>query len=122
MQAFTPAAPVDRKEVFAGRSEQLNALREVVWQKGQHAVIYGERGVGKTSLAKVAREVAAPRMFSAHVTCDSSDDYASIWRKVFEEIEIVTDNVNSTAAAEYLRESTEVRPNEVRVVLRQLTV
>ncbi len=60
-------------------------------QRGQHAVIYGERGVGKTSLATVAAEIARDEegSFAAHVICDSTDDYASIWQKIFEEISVV---------------------------------
>ncbi len=91
MDAFSPAAPIDRRDVFAGRGEELTALVEVLHQRGQHAVIYGERGVGKTSLATVAAEIARgdESCFAAHVICDSTDDYGSIWQKVFEEISVV---------------------------------
>ena len=49
--AFTPAAPVDSKDLFAGRKREIEKVIGTVFQPGQHAVIYGERGVGKTSLA-----------------------------------------------------------------------
>lgn len=121
-EVFTPSAPVDRREVFSGRTAQLLALSEVVWQKGQHAVIYGERGVGKTSLAKVARDVvASERMFSAHITCDSGDTFATIWRKVFSEIFISNPDDTTSTAAEFLPDSATLGPNEVRVVLQKLT-
>lgn len=121
--AFTPAAPVDRKEVFSGRVPQLGALQEVLLQKGQHAVIYGERGVGKTSLAKVAREMAAvDEMFTAHVTCDSSDTFDSIWRKVLGEISIVNDDNSTDDAMSMLNPDAPVTPNVVRVVLQQLSL
>lgn len=120
-QVFTPSAPVDRREVFSGRVAQLLALNEVVWQKGQHAVIYGERGVGKTSLAKVAREiVASERMFSAHVTCDSEDTFDSIWKKVLSEILIANPDDTTSTAADLLAEDARISPNEVRVVLQKL--
>lgn len=119
-EVFTPAAPVDRREVFSGRSDQLAALQEVMWQKGQHAVIYGERGVGKTSLAKVAREIAAnEEKFQAHVTCDSADTFDSLWRKILAEIAIEEGGEVSSALDR--APLTAMGPNEVRVVLSALT-
>ena len=56
-------------------------------QPGQHAVVYGERGVGKTSLVSVAAEVlAASGVVTARTTCDRSDGYESVWRKALGEL------------------------------------
>ena len=52
-QIFSPSAPVDEAALFAGRQTQIRKLIEAVLEKGKHAVLYGERGVGKTSLVKV---------------------------------------------------------------------
>ena len=52
-RVFTPTTPVDERALFAGRSEQLRTVIDVVRQKGQHEIDYGERGVGKTSLMNV---------------------------------------------------------------------
>ena len=87
---FSPAAPVDESELFAGRIDQLRAVIDAVRQRGQHAIIFGERGVGKTSLANVlvgffpddGEQIVARR-----VNCDSSDDFSSVWRKVFNDIQ-----------------------------------
>jgi energy-coupling factor transporter ATP-binding protein EcfA2 len=90
-EAFRPAAPIDRRGLFSGRVDQIGELFSVVGQPGQHAVVYGERGVGKTSLSAVVAEllrgsgVATPR-----VICDSSDDFSSIWRKALAEIGLHT--------------------------------
>jgi replication-associated recombination protein RarA len=56
-EAFRPSAPIDRRDLFAGRAEQIAELFSIVSQPGQHAIVYGERGVGKTSLALVAAEL-----------------------------------------------------------------
>jgi len=56
-EAFRPAAPIDRRSLFSGRSEQISELFSIAAQPGQHAVIFGERGVGKTSLAAVTAEM-----------------------------------------------------------------
>jgi Cdc6-like AAA superfamily ATPase len=122
LEAFSPSAPIDRRDVFAGRRDQLAALATVVRQRGQHAIIYGERGVGKTSLASITADQARQdnRFFTAHVICDSSDDFASIWRKIFEEISVLADGQAGNAMP-YVRDQNEITPNEVRLVLRQLT-
>ena len=47
---FRPRTPVDESRLFAGRFEQVKTLVDVIYEPGGHAIIYGERGVGKTSL------------------------------------------------------------------------
>jgi predicted ATP-dependent serine protease len=49
-QLFTASAPIDNQASFAGRVNQLNRIIGAVSQHGQQAVLFGERGVGKTSL------------------------------------------------------------------------
>lgn len=86
---FTPGSPVSEKDLFAGRHEQIKRLMEAVSQRGFHAVLYGDRGVGKTSLASVLssflHEVGSSVMF-VKTNCDSTDDFTSLWQKVLKEI------------------------------------
>ena len=44
---------MSESDLFAGRKAQLNKVIDAANQRGQHAIVYGERGVGKTSLARV---------------------------------------------------------------------
>jgi Cdc6-like AAA superfamily ATPase len=88
---FTPTIPVSEQSLFAGRMNEIRRVVDVINQRGRHAVIYGERGVGKTSLANVistkftsGREVVAPR-----VNCDGTDSFSSLWRKVFSEVDLL---------------------------------
>lgn len=121
LDSFSPSAPIDKRDVFAGRRDQLAALFTVMRQRGQHAVIYGERGVGKTSLASItANQAHEDGFFTAHVICDSSDDFGSIWRKILEEISVVADGKLGDAM-QYARDPDNITPNEVRLVLRELT-
>ncbi|TMA52603.1 MAG: ATP-binding protein [Deltaproteobacteria bacterium] len=88
-EVFNPAAPTTRRDSFAGRTEQLAQIVDVVAQRGQHAVVYGERGVGKTSLAVVATgALVERRILALRVNCDGSDDFVSIWRKVVREAQM----------------------------------
>jgi Cdc6-like AAA superfamily ATPase len=87
-QAFRPAAPIDRRSLFSGRTRQLGDLFGVADQPGQHALVFGERGVGKTSLVSVAAEVlGAAGVLTARTTCDRSDDFESVWKKVLGEVQ-----------------------------------
>jgi Cdc6-like AAA superfamily ATPase len=85
-QVFTPAAPMASRDFFAGRIRQISLVNDAVSQVGQHAVIYGERGVGKTSLVNVVAIFLRERALVMRVTCDSSDDFGSLWAKGFDEI------------------------------------
>src|SRR6266852_1744903 len=63
-ELFRPKAPIDSDSLFAGRIAQISKLLEVLYSPGGHAILYGERGVGKTSLAKIIHErVVGPAKF-----------------------------------------------------------
>jgi Cdc6-like AAA superfamily ATPase len=88
-EAFRPAAPIDRRGLFSGRQDEIAELYSVIAQPGQHAVIYGERGVGKTSLAVVVAELLrGSNILVARATCDSSDNFSTVWRKALSEIAV----------------------------------
>jgi Cdc6-like AAA superfamily ATPase len=91
-QAFTPSAPVDRLALFAGRFAQINDVVSAVTNRGQHAALYGERGVGKTSLANVLAELFAlpdlPDYQAALVNCNTEDSFESLWRNVFRDLSV----------------------------------
>lgn len=85
--AFTPSAPVNDRELFAGRTDELVQLLDAVGGRGQHAIVYGERGVGKTSLASIAEIISRIRGYLvARVNLDQSDNFASIWPKVVDDL------------------------------------
>lgn len=89
-QAFTPSSPVSRLDMLAGRLTQIQDVANAVSQRGQHVGLYGERGVGKTSLANVLAELFdapdLPHFQAVLITCGSEDSYATIWENVFVEL------------------------------------
>ncbi len=91
-RAFSPAAPIDEADLFAGRINQLRRVIDVVNQRGQHAIIFGERGVGKTSLANVISSFlsSVPNIpvLAPHVNCDGTDDFSRLWNKILSQIEL----------------------------------
>jgi hypothetical protein len=89
---FTPASPVTEESLFAGRIEELRRILDAVNQRGQHAIVFGEPGVGKTSLSWIiSTKIRQPGtdLLTPRVNCDSADDYTSLWRKVLSEIDLI---------------------------------
>lgn len=83
---FSPTAPIDEKGLFAGRSAQVDRVLDAISQRGQNVVIFGERGVGKTSLSNVLASFlskAGQTILAPKVNCVDTDDFASIWRRIF---------------------------------------
>ena len=87
---FTPGAPISSDHLFAGRLPEIARLVDAINQRGLHAVLYGERGVGKTSLANIlsARWKGLGYIIAPRIGCLSSDSYAGLWRKALREIKI----------------------------------
>lgn len=52
VNAFLPAKEIQDTERFAGRQTQLITLSRALESDGVHIVIYGNRGVGKSSIAR----------------------------------------------------------------------
>src|SRR3972149_11425885 len=91
-RAFSPGTPINIIDLFSGRKEQLRRVIDAVNQRGQHAIIFGERGVGKTSLSNILPLVLSDpkqNFLTTKINCDGSDDYSTLWKKVFSEISIV---------------------------------
>jgi energy-coupling factor transporter ATP-binding protein EcfA2 len=104
--AFTPGAPVGRLEMLAGRGDQLTDVVSAVAMRGQHVGLYGERGVGKTSLATVLAEYFSGTsgqagLRSVVVNCSTDDTFTSLWRNAF--IELGIDDAEEHFSPEYVR-------------------
>jgi Cdc6-like AAA superfamily ATPase len=112
-EVFTPSAPIDNQALFAGRVNQLNRIISAVSQRGQHAILFGERGVGKTSLANVLLKMlrgSQEQLKSVIVNCDTEDRFEQLWCKIFLELENVK---------ELDFEQHQVNPEFIRVRLQQ---
>jgi len=88
-QVFTPATAVDERDLFAGRLAQIDQVIAILSQRGQHAIIFGERGVGKTSFANViTRFLLTPTsVIKPHINCKTNDSFTDIWKRVFSQVE-----------------------------------
>ncbi len=92
-EAFTPSAPINNSDLFAGRRTQIDRVIQAIFQRGQHAIIFGERGVGKTSLANIIFDLmvlAGKSEFQvAKHTCGADVTFASMWRAIFRQISVI---------------------------------
>jgi len=55
---FSPSKEIDDPKRLVGREKLLTQIRRALYSPGRHVFIHGERGVGKTSLARIAGEMA----------------------------------------------------------------
>src|SRR5690349_21737323 len=53
-QHLRPSSPIESFEHLYGREKQLEQIKQAMFSPGRHVFIYGDRGVGKTSLARTA--------------------------------------------------------------------
>lgn len=86
IETFTPGTPINEADLFAGRQVTVRQLQDTVLERGRHAIIFGERGVGKTSIANIfhrALNTPTRPLHVIRVNADATDDFASLWRKVF---------------------------------------
>ena len=82
-QAFSPFAPINEARFFAGRSAQRSQVVDAILATGRHAVLFGERGVGKTSLANMLKEWLGQAIAVAHVSVTAGDTFESLLRRAF---------------------------------------
>lgn len=93
-QLFTPSTPINVAELFAGRQDQMMRIVDAVGERGRHVILYGERGVGKTSIAQIIRYLIPTdlnRIRFCRIQCFPTDTFQSLARKIFKEIRFSAD-------------------------------
>lgn len=76
---LTPAQAISRQERLYGRDAKLRTILRGFASPGKHAFIFGDRGVGKTSLAKTAAFLAQPSAQDlALVACDNGATFFTL--------------------------------------------
>jgi Cdc6-like AAA superfamily ATPase len=83
--AFSPRVPIDSRSLFCGRINQISQLMEIVGERGLHGILFGERGVGKTSLVFILNELlneVIGKSFVLHIPCNTVPSFNEIARHV----------------------------------------
>ena len=131
LESFTPTRPIDLPDLLSGRLHLLKRLLRDILTQSQHVLLYGDRGVGKTSIARVlsilAQDGDNPNgRRSITVSCDSHDTYGSIWKKVFQEILLAKRQLGFDSAQQWeivgrwKPDQVVSAPNDVRLLLRSV--
>lgn len=88
--AFTPAQPVTDRRLFAGRIEVLRHLIEVIENRLAHVVVFGERGIGKTSLMHILADLARESDYlTLRATCGAGSRFDVLFRTLLREIPLI---------------------------------
>ncbi len=87
-RVFTPSQPINKRALFAGRIDEIQRLVDSINSPGRHPIIYGDRGVGKTSLASIITELfqGVVDLKVGKINCEPNDTFASVWDKALAEI------------------------------------
>lgn len=87
---FTPAQPVTDRKMFAGRIKVLSRLIEIIEDRLSHVVIFGERGIGKTSLLHILSDLAEEsRYVVLNGTCGAGSRFDDMFRRLLESIPLL---------------------------------
>lgn len=82
-QAYTPAQPVTDPKMFAGRTKIMATLIRAIEDQRLHTIIYGERGIGKTSLLQVlSRAAQEARYLVVYITCGARSEFDETFRAI----------------------------------------
>lgn len=88
---FSPHQPINERDLFVGRVDLITKVIDATFQAGKHVALFGDRGVGKSSLANSLRStltnlnnstVCIKRM------CTVDHDFGMIWHHVFDEFQV----------------------------------
>ena len=85
--AFTPSQPVVDRRMFAGRSAVLGAMIGSIEDQKLHLVIYGPRGIGKTSLVHMLSDAGREARYIVHYSsCGAASNFQETFRAAAGEI------------------------------------
>ena len=87
---FTPSTPVHHN-FFCGREEEVDRILTAIVSSRSHILLYGDRGVGKTSLAQFVSGILVNRNYQERCIeyrCGRTDTFGSIMSGIFQKLNI----------------------------------
>ena len=129
-QVFFPSAPIEKRNLFYGRTDQIDRVIDITQERGQHGVLFGERGVGKTSLANIIMEILQGNVICSKITCSRNETYKSLWTKALQKIEFSSasrgigfnaiEKINPQQLSLFLPQADDINSIDVQTILENL--
>lgn len=109
-----------REILYPGRASEVRQMMGAVRDPAKHILLYGERGLGKTSLSNTfwqSSNTLRNPILAARVQANPSDDFSSLWSRALAEFQEVTLRHNATIRSDFER----VTPDIVRREFKKLS-
>jgi Cdc6-like AAA superfamily ATPase len=122
INALFDGAPIDEEDLFAGRSTEVLKMLRTVMERSKHVVLFGERGVGKTSLSNVfwKRYNKTLRSFVvARVQAGPHDNFSSLWIRALEELKANGFGVGKEDYVQFETDFETITPSQIRRELQK---
>ena len=88
--AFTPSQPISDLRGFVGREQIFSKLIRAIEDQRMHLVIYGERGIGKTSILHVLSALAREaRYLVRYNSCSEQSGFDETFRAIARDIPLL---------------------------------
>lgn len=123
IQRLFDGAPIDEEQMFAGRSSEVTKMLRTVLERARHVVLFGERGVGKTSLSNIFWKRYGRTLQSfvvARVQCGPHDDFSSIWVRALEELKATGEAKGKPEYVQFDTGFDTITPSQIRRELRKI--
>jgi Cdc6-like AAA superfamily ATPase len=117
-------APVDEEQLFAGRLSEVTKMLRTVMERSRHVVLFGERGVGKTSLSNIFWKRYGKTLQSfvvARVQGGPHDDFSSLWIRALEELKAVGTASGRSQYVNFDIDFQTITPSQVRRELQKIS-
>lgn len=87
LAVFNPSQPVEDRSQLLGRSAELNQLLGAMLDMRTHALVFGARGAGKTSLVRAFGDYADQRgHIVLYLSCGGICDFATIFAPYLDDL------------------------------------
>lgn len=88
--AFTPSQPVNDRAMFAGRRTLLEDLIVAIEDQRLHFVLYGDRGIGKTSILHVLSDLAVDADYLVcYISCGDRMSFTDFARRIAQRVPLL---------------------------------
>ena len=89
-EAFTPSQPVSERSMFSGRRELLQQLIMAIEDQRLHFILYGDRGIGKTSILRLLSHLAGDAGYLvSYVSCGEGLTFSDLARRVGQQVPLL---------------------------------